>query len=48
MGFFFNARNITNSPQTLERYNDNSPAYSHGYRSEEFGIQVAAGFKGSF
>jgi TonB-dependent receptor len=46
--FFLNARNVTNSPQTLERYNDSSPDYARGFRSEEFGIQIAAGIKGTF
>ncbi len=46
--FFFNARNITNVPQNLEQYSANSAVYAHGSRSEEFGIQLAAGLKGSF
>jgi hypothetical protein len=46
--FFLNARNITNSPQTLERSNDSSPDYTRRFRSEEFGIQAAAGIKGTF
>lgn len=46
--FFFNARNITNTPQIIQRYSDNSPVYSYGYRQEEFAIQMSAGIKGSF
>jgi iron complex outermembrane receptor protein len=45
---FANARNILNVPQTLERYNDVSPAYTHQYRIEEFGVQIAVGVKGTF
>ena len=45
---FANARNITNVPQTLERYSPDTPDYSHIYRREEFGIQIAAGLKGTF
>lgn len=45
---FANARNILNVAQTLERYNDVSPDYTHQYRIEEFGIQIAVGIKGTF
>ncbi len=45
---FANARNVLNKEQTLERYNDVSPAYSHTYRVEEFGVQFTLGVKGTF
>jgi TonB-dependent receptor len=45
---FANARNILNVPQILERYSPDTPDYSHIYRREEFGIQLAFGVKGTF
>jgi iron complex outermembrane receptor protein len=45
---FANARNITNSPQNAERYNSETPGYSHLSRSEEYGVQMSFGVKGSF
>lgn len=47
---FANARNIFNKPQVLQRYsNDSSSAkYAVNYQQEEFGIQLAAGLKGTF
>ncbi len=45
---FGNARNILNKQQILQRYNELSPAYSHDYRMEEYGIQMNLGIKGTF
>jgi len=45
---FANARNVTNSPQNAERYSADTPGYSHMSRSEEYGVQMAFGLKGSF
>ncbi|MBI5689075.1 MAG: TonB-dependent receptor [Verrucomicrobia bacterium] len=45
---FANARNVTNSPQNAERYSSETPGYSHLSRSEEYGVQMAFGLKGSF
>jgi len=45
---FTNARNILNAQQIIERYSDTSAAYARSYRREEFGIQIAAGIKGTF
>ena len=45
---FASARNVLNKEQVIERYNQTSPAYSHGFRWEEFGISISAGVKGSF
>lgn len=45
---FFNARNILNQPQVLERYSLTSAQYANGYRQEEFGVQFSVGVKGSF
>lgn len=45
---FANARNTLNEPQTLERYNYNSPEYSHFYNQEKYGVQMAIGIKGNF
>lgn len=45
---FANARNILNQPQVLERYNPASARYATGYRQEEFGVQYAAGVRGTF
>ena len=46
--FFANARNIFNKQQVLQRYADGSASYGVNYRREEFGIQIAAGIKGTF
>lgn len=48
--FFANARNILNKPQTLERYSVTAPSalYATGFREEEFGVQYAAGVKGTW
>jgi iron complex outermembrane receptor protein len=47
---FANARNILNAQQIIERYSEtmNSPDYAKSFRREEFGIQLAAGIKGTF
>jgi TonB-dependent receptor len=45
---FAGARNIFNKEQIIQRYSDVSPAYSAGFRQEEFGIQLSMGVKGSF
>jgi iron complex outermembrane receptor protein len=47
---FANARNIFNKPQVLQRYSNdaNSARYAVNYQQEEFGIQLAAGLKGTF
>lgn len=45
---FANARNVTNVAQVLERYSPDTPGYSHLYRHEEFGVQIAVGVKGRF
>jgi outer membrane receptor protein involved in Fe transport len=46
--FFFNARNITNVTQRLLRHSPTSAVYAQGRQSEEFGVQLAAGIKGSY
>lgn len=46
--FFANARNITNKDQVLRRYNADTPDYARTYRTENFGVQIAVGVKGSF
>ena len=46
--FFANARNITNKDQVLLRYNADTPDYAKPYRTENFGVQIAVGVKGSF
>ena len=46
--FFANARNIFNKDQVLRRYNADTPDYARTYRTENFGVQVALGVKGSF
>ena len=46
--FFANARNITNKDQVLRRYNVDTPDYARTYRTENFGVQIAVGVKGSF
>ncbi|MES1168291.1 MAG: TonB-dependent receptor, partial [Oleiharenicola lentus] len=47
---FANARNIFNKPQVLQRYSNDagSARYAVNYQQEEFGIQIAAGLKGTF
>ncbi|MGH8020215.1 MAG: TonB-dependent receptor domain-containing protein [Opitutaceae bacterium] len=45
---FLNGRNILDKEQTLQRYNDVSPAYSRNYNIESFGVQWALGIKGTF
>jgi iron complex outermembrane recepter protein len=45
---FANARNITNKDQVLRRYNSDTPDYARTYRTENFGVQIAIGVKGSF
>ncbi|MDB6165530.1 MAG: catecholate siderophore receptor CirA, partial [Lacunisphaera sp.] len=45
---FANARNIFNAQQIIERYSNVSPDYAKSFRREEFGIQIAAGIKGSW
>lgn len=45
---FFNARNILNQPQVLERYNESSLRSVTGYRHEEFGVQFSLGLKGTW
>jgi iron complex outermembrane receptor protein len=47
---FANARNIFNAQQIIERYSETTQSadYARAYRREEFGIQLAAGIKGTF
>ena len=45
---FMNARNILNEPQNTQLYSPDSAVYARLSRSEEFGIQLAAGIKGSW
>ncbi|HEX7631185.1 MAG TPA: TonB-dependent receptor [Lacunisphaera sp.] len=45
---FANARNIFNAQQIIDRYSDTSAAYAKAFRREEFGVQMAAGLKGTF
>lgn len=45
---FANVRNLFNKSQDLQRYNANSPDYSHLYRREKFGAQITVGVKGTF
>lgn len=45
---FANARNITDKDQVLRRYNADTPDYARHYRTENFGVQIAIGVKGSF
>lgn len=45
---FFNARNIFNKHQELQRYNDVTPTYARHYRVEEFGVQCTLGIKGTW
>jgi TonB-dependent receptor len=52
-GMFVNARNIFESPQQLERRPSDgaatqSPAYSHLYNMETYGVQITVGVKGRF
>ncbi|MDP1581003.1 MAG: TonB-dependent receptor [Candidatus Didemnitutus sp.] len=46
--FFANARNVFNVQQKLLRYNATTPEYAKGYRSEEFGVQISVGVKGTW
>lgn len=48
MAIFAGVRNLFNKQQVLQRYNDNSPAYSYDYRKEEFGVACSLGIKGSW
>lgn len=48
LGFFINARNLTNVAQDAQRYGPVSPSWSRTYRREEFGVQYTIGVKGSF
>ena len=48
LGFFLNARNLTNVAQDIQRYGPTSPSYSRTYRREEFGVQYTLGLKGTF
>jgi hypothetical protein len=48
VGFFLNARNLTNVAQDAQRYGPVSPSWSRTYRREEFGVQYTIGVKGSF
>jgi iron complex outermembrane recepter protein len=45
---FANARNIMNVPQTRERYDDVTPDYARFFQKEQYGVQIAAGVKGTF
>ena len=45
---FAGVRNVFNVPQTLERSNAVSPAYSRFYNREMFGVQISLGVKGTF
>ncbi|MDI1320628.1 MAG: TonB-dependent receptor [bacterium] len=45
---YANARNIFNAQQIIQRYSDTSAKYGMNFRREEFGIQIAAGIKGTF
>ena len=45
---FLNARNVTNEPQVIQRYGDDTPAYARDYQLEEFAVQYAIGIKGTF
>lgn len=45
---FFNARNILNKTQTLERYNEVSARSAVGFRAEDFGVQFAVGVRGTW
>ena len=49
VGFFINARNLTNVAQDIQRYAPVvTPSWSRTYRREEFGVQYTAGVKGTF
>ena len=45
---FMNARNVTNEPQIIQRYGDDTPSYAQDYQLEEFAVQYAIGIKGTF
>lgn len=49
LGFFINARNLTNVAQDIQRYAPViTPSWSRTYRREEFGVQYTLGIKGTF
>ncbi len=48
VSLFAGVRNLFNKPQIIQRYNADSPSYSHTYRQEEFGVSCSVGIKGSF
>jgi TonB-dependent receptor len=48
LSLFGNARNIFNVAQDQDAYGKNTPAYSRWAFTEEFGVQMAFGIKGSF
>lgn len=45
---FAGVRNLLNKPQIIQRYNNDSPAYSYTFRQEEFGVSCSVGVKGTF
>ncbi|MEJ1972847.1 MAG: TonB-dependent receptor [Lacunisphaera sp.] len=48
VSLFAGVRNLLNKPQIIQRYNADSPSYSHTYRQEEFGVSCSLGIKGTF
>jgi TonB-dependent receptor len=48
LSLFCNARNILNKAQDLRHINAVTPSYAQLYRREIFGVQLAAGIKGSW
>jgi iron complex outermembrane recepter protein len=48
LGFFVNARNLTNLAQDFQFYGPTSPSWSRTNRREEFGVQYTIGVKGNF
>jgi len=45
---FAGVRNILNQEQVIQRYSQDSAAYSRGFRHEEFGVNYSLGVKGRF
>jgi len=48
LSVFCNARNILNKPQDLRHTNAATPGYATLYRREVYGVQLAAGLKGTW
>ncbi len=45
---YFNAQNILNKPEILERYGSQTPGYARRYQEMTHGVQLTLGVKGTF